>query len=612
MAKKFSDPKPARKNSVKKSEKRESPAREFKKSAPKSDFKRADKPEKSAKSPFSKGKVEREKPERKTGSKSSFEKADYDNKPKEKGAFDKYKKEKVPFERKVKEKPSYSRKSTANDFYSENPKSNLTNYTKERDAGLADKKPRRVKEEIKLLPKSFKKKIETIEEVGNKPDYKSSASREKSDSARSSDFVPKNTRAKSVYKSKAKEEEKPISRRKSDSEFDTDFKKRSFSKNKEGEYADDKPKRVYKTRSDDDAGTEIKKKSYLENKENKVPTSDYKKRSFSKNKEFRASDEGKLKAFNKAKAGADGDKEVKRVPYNRGKASAESATDPKRKPYSRGKDEAIEIPYTKSYAKKEYGERKEYSADRPNTSTPRKVKSDGMRLNKFLSNAGIASRRKADQLIEAGEVMVNDEIITTLGHMIKPEDKVRFNGQLLKSEKLVYVIMNKPKDYITTTDDPQERRTVMDLVKTTTRERIYPVGRLDRNTTGLLLLTNDGDLAMKLSHPKNLISKIYQVKLDKNLRKVDLESLMEGVELEDGLVKPDAVSYIGESKTEIGVEIHSGKNRIVRRMFEHFGYEVIGLDRVFYAGLTKKDLPRGRCRLLTEQEVINLKHLHRK
>src|SRR5690606_27844472 len=182
-------------------------------------------------------------------------------------------------------------------------------------------------------------------------------------------------------------------------------------------------------------------------------------------------------------------------------------------------------------------------------------------------------------------------------------------GERLRREKMVYVLLNKPKDYITTTDDPQERRTVMQLVAKATRERIYPVGRLDRNTTGLLLLTNDGNLAEKLSHPRNNVAKIYNVELDKNLTQGDLNKIGFGLELEDGFVKPDAVSYVqGASKREVGVQIHSGKNRIVRRIFEHLGYDVIRLDRVVYANLTKKDLPRGRWRYLEEKEIIQLKH----
>lgn len=234
-----------------------------------------------------------------------------------------------------------------------------------------------------------------------------------------------------------------------------------------------------------------------------------------------------------------------------------------------------------------------------------------IRLNRYISNAGICSRRKADELIAAGVVSVNGEAVTELGHKVDPsKDLVRYNGELLKREKKVYVLLNKPKDYITTTDDPQERRTVMQLVDKASRERIYPVGRLDRNTTGLLLMTNDGELADKLSHPKNGITKIYNVELDKSLSQGDLNKIAFGLELEDGLIKPDNISYVaGGTKKEIGIQIHSGKNRIVRRIFEHLGYSVEKLDRVVYGNLTKKDLPRGRWRYLEDHELIQIKHL---
>ncbi|RQO68356.1 pseudouridylate synthase [Pedobacter sp. KBW01] len=234
-----------------------------------------------------------------------------------------------------------------------------------------------------------------------------------------------------------------------------------------------------------------------------------------------------------------------------------------------------------------------------------------IRLNRYISNAGICSRRKADELIAAGIITVNGEAVTELGHKVDPaKDLVRYNGELLKREKKVYVLLNKPKDYITTTDDPQERRTVMQLVDKASRERIYPVGRLDRNTTGLLLMTNDGDLADKLSHPKNGITKIYNVELNKALSQGDLNKIAFGLELEDGLIKPDNISYVaGGTKKEIGIQIHSGKNRIVRRIFEHLGYSVEKLDRVVYGNLTKKDLPRGRWRYLEDHELIQIKHL---
>ena len=231
-----------------------------------------------------------------------------------------------------------------------------------------------------------------------------------------------------------------------------------------------------------------------------------------------------------------------------------------------------------------------------------------IRLNKFLANAGVCSRREADEFITAGVVSVNGEIVTELGTKIKRVDVVKFHDEPVSIERKVYVLLNKPKDTVTTSDDPQERRTVMDLVKGACNERIYPVGRLDRNTTGVLLLTNDGDLASKLTHPKFLKKKIYHVHLDKNLTKADMDQIAAGVQLEDGEIHADAISYADDfKKDQVGIEIHSGKNRIVRRIFESLGYKVIKLDRVFFAGLTKKGLRRGDWRYLTEPEVNYLR-----
>ena len=221
-----------------------------------------------------------------------------------------------------------------------------------------------------------------------------------------------------------------------------------------------------------------------------------------------------------------------------------------------------------------------------------------IRLNKFLANAGVCSRREADEFITAGVVSVNGEVVTELGTKIKRSDVVKFHDEPVSIERKVYVLLNKPKDTVTTSDDPQERRTVMDLVKGACNERIYPVGRLDRNTTGVLLLTNDGDLASKLTHPKFLKKKIYHVHLDKNLTKADMEQIAAGIQLDDGEIQADAISYTDDfKKDEVGIEIHSGKNRIVRRIFESLGYKVMKLDRVYFAGLTKKGLRRGEWRL---------------
>ncbi len=231
-----------------------------------------------------------------------------------------------------------------------------------------------------------------------------------------------------------------------------------------------------------------------------------------------------------------------------------------------------------------------------------------IRLNKYLANAGVCSRREADEFIQAGVVKVNDEVVTELGTKVKRADKVSFHNEPVKLEQKIYVLLNKPKNCVTTADDPQERLTVMDLVKNACHERIFPVGRLDRNTTGVLLLTNDGDLASKLTHPKFLKKKIYHVWLDKNVSIDDMQKIADGIQLEDGEIHADAISYVTETdKDQIGIEIHSGRNRIVRRIFETLGYHVIKLDRVYFAGLTKKNLKRGQWRYLNDREVSMLR-----
>ena len=236
-------------------------------------------------------------------------------------------------------------------------------------------------------------------------------------------------------------------------------------------------------------------------------------------------------------------------------------------------------------------------------------KDDGtMRLNKYLAHAGIASRREADVLIQTGAVTVNGKTVTEMGYKVKPGDKVQFNGETIKPEKKVYVLLNKPKNFITTTEDERGRKTVMELVQKSAPVRIYPVGRLDRNTTGVLLFTNDGDMAKRLTHPRHNVEKIYHVKLNKNLKPSDIDKIRNGLKLEDGEIQVDDISYIkGAPHSEVGVKIHSGRNRIVRRIFEHLGYDVLKLDRVLFAGLTKKDLKRGHWRHLTKKEVDFLK-----
>lgn len=236
------------------------------------------------------------------------------------------------------------------------------------------------------------------------------------------------------------------------------------------------------------------------------------------------------------------------------------------------------------------------------------INSDPIRLNKYIADSGICSRREADQLISAGLITVNGNKVTQLGTKVNPNDDIRFNGNRIQNERKVYLLLNKPKDYVTTVEDPHAKKTVMDLVRNACRERIYPVGRLDRSTTGLLLFTNDGDLTKRLTHPSYNKKKVYQVQLNKKLLKSDLLKIGEGLELDDGFIQPDAISFIKEDdKTQVGIEIHSGRNRIIRRIFDSLGYRVIKLDRVYYAGLTKKDLPRGRWRFLTPKEIKMLK-----
>jgi len=269
--------------------------------------------------------------------------------------------------------------------------------------------------------------------------------------------------------------------------------------------------------------------------------------------------------------------------------------------------------------RKEYFENKRKEvAEARNNSTPapalktiaRKVTNEEMPLNKYLAHSGVCSRRDAAELVKTGKVKVNGELVTEPGRKVTTKDEIQFNGRKIYPTKdLVYILINKPKDFITTTDDPQNRKTVLDLIKHATKERVYPVGRLDRNTSGVLLLTNDGDLSQKLTHPSNEIKKVYAVTLDRPLEKKDFEKITEGIQLEDGLAKVDSIGYTEQhDKTQVGIEIHSGKNRIVRRIFEALRYDVRGLDRVIFAGLTKKNVDRGKWRFLSEKEVRELKY----
>jgi 23S rRNA pseudouridine2605 synthase len=268
--------------------------------------------------------------------------------------------------------------------------------------------------------------------------------------------------------------------------------------------------------------------------------------------------------------------------------------------------------------REEYFEKKKLAAREPAAAMPKRkkdsIKTDTgtgqMPLNKYIAHCGVSSRRDAAEMVKLGKVKVNGVVITEPGHKVSSKDEVKVNGKkVIISKDLVYILLNKPKDYITTTSDPQGRKTVLDLLKRATTERIYPVGRLDRNTSGVLLLTNDGDLSQKLTHPSNQVKKVYAVTLNKPFEKKDFERVLKGVLLEDGPATVDVLAYTDtKDKTQLGVEIHSGRNRIVRRIFEHLGYDVKSLDRVMFAGLTKKNLERGKWRFLTEKEIRDLKY----
>lgn len=348
--------------------------------------------------------------------------------------------------------------------------------------------------------------------------------------------------------------------------------KRSFSKNKsfrelKSKDAGDKPKRAY-----EQGGFKKKENKFTGFKRTSV-------KSYVKSDAQETTASGKKKRFSKPRKNEESSftKRFKHSEFEEGKAFQPQAV-------------------RESFADKKFGKKK--------STTGKPAAGDGtVRLNKYLSNAGIASRRDADNLILSGTVKVNGKVVNTLGTKIGPNDKVTYGDSAVKTERKVYLLLNKPKDYITTVEDPRERKTVMELIKGACRERVYPVGRLDRNTTGLLLFTNDGEMTKKLTHPKFGIKKVYHVSLNKGLKPEDFKAISEGLELEDGVVKADDLAFVGEGKKEIGIEIHSGRNRIVRRIFEHLGYDVLKLDRVVFAGLTKKDLPRGKHRFLTGKEI---------
>ena len=416
-----------------------------------------------------------------------------------------------------------------------------------------------------------------------------------------------------------------------DSEKSFSGEKRAYGKRQDGSFKSKSSsgfgggeKRSYTKRDDSDGPRKSfgdgERKPFVKREDGKYESAgprksygDGEKRSYTKREDGdrprRSFGDGERKPFVK-REGGDFDKPRKsygdgeRKPY----AKREGGDfDKPRKSYDDKK--SFDKPYEPRLSKTQRVVEKSKKAGPSKTSDQKGVSDDAVRLNRYVANAGICSRREADVLIATGVVTVNGKIVTEMGYKVNPTDVVTYGGVPIKNEVKKYLLLNKPKDYITTMDDTEERKTVMELIRKACKERLYPVGRLDRNTTGVLLFTNDGDLTAKLTHPKFNVRKVYHVVLDKRITSEDFRTLSEGVELADGPIKPDAIEYVGEGKSELGVEIHSGRNRIVRRLFEHLGYEVMKLDRVVFAGLTKKDLPRGKHRFLTPKEIDFFKML---
>ena len=385
-----------------------------------------------------------------------------------------------------------------------------------------------------------------------------------------------------------KRADKPFSKDKGDFKERSDKRKfsrdgNSFSKEKRNfEDKNDKQKRYKKE------GQSVDNPNYFKNKE-RSNSEQWNDGDFERSKKSKSE-----KTFKPARENRDGEK--KSIDDNQDENNQIDNRNNKRKEFIERREKIRE-------------EESDNRKKRKRSDKPTKEKNENgetlIRLNKFIANSGVCSRREADKLIESGAVTVNGKIVSELGYKVNPTDVVNYGGANIKREKNVYVLLNKPKDYITTLDDPEGRKTVMELVRSACKERIYPVGRLDRNTTGLLLFTNDGDMTMKLTHPKNNIQKLYGIEIDKSIRPEDFKAILDGIELEDGFIKADKLEFVGGStnRKELGIEIHSGRNRIVRRIFEHLGYKVVKLDRVMFAGLTKKDLPRGKWRFLTEKEI---------
>ena len=446
-------------------------------------------------------------------------------------------------------------------------------------------------------------------------------------------------------------------------ESSDDRPKRSYSSDRpRRESSDDRPKRAYSSdRPRRESSDDRPKRSYSSDRPRRESSDDRPKRAYSSDRPRReSSDDRPKRAYSSDRPRRESSDDKPKRAYSSDRPRRESSDDRPRRSFSDDKprrsfgDDRPRRESSDDRPRRSFGDdrpRREYSDDRPRRSfnneeeKPRRRRRDvtaessilteivekriaegrqnppkqkilsleheelhgPIRLNKYISNAGVCSRREADVLIESGSVTVNGVVVTEMGSKVLPTDEVRFGDKILQREKPVYLVLNKPKDFITTTEDERDRKHVLQLVKGACKERIYPVGRLDKNTTGLLLFTNDGDLTKKLTHPKHEVRKVYYAELDKNLTANDFETIANGIELEDGAIKVDEIAYVGSSKKEVGVTIHSGKNRIVRRIFEHLGYEIVKLDRVVFAGLTKKDLPRGEWRFLTTAEVNILK-----
>jgi 23S rRNA pseudouridine2605 synthase len=414
--------------------------------------------------------------------------------------------------------------------------------------------------------------------------------------------------------------------------YSSDDRKKSYSSDdRKKSYSPDDRKKTYS--SDDNKKSyspDDRKKSYSPDDRKKSYSSDDKKKSYSsddKKKSYSSDDRKKsYSPDDRKKSYSPDDRKKSYSPDDRKKSYSSDdrkksySSDDRKKSYSSDDNKKSYSPddrkksYSSDDKKKDSSENTAWENSKNERHVAPERKSvriltydagDSIRLNRYIANAGVCSRREADSLISVGAITVNGKVVTELGTKVLPTDVVLYEGQRLSTEKKVYILLNKPKDYITTADDPQGRKNVMMLIANACKERVVPVGRLDRNTTGVLLLTNDGEMITKLTHPKHGVRKLYHVQLDKNVTKADMTAILKGVRIDDGVVAADNISYVdnADSKKEVGIEIHSGQNRVVRRIFESLGYDVVKLDRVSFAGLTKKDVPRGKWRLLSEKEV---------